>query len=137
MLQIPHRCVDKILYRYTGISCSPAVALGWSTPDSYHRPVSICTPTNPPVISCPYAKAGVSVPARLGGLLDWLSRLDHRHGAQLGGNPWKEPPEAVVKEGMEAVSVYFADLFKEGVAPVSRKMIKVVLVGQEGAGKTR
>ena len=83
------------------------------------------------------AKADVSIPKQLGELLALLSRLDHMHGALLDGNPWKEPPEAVVKEGVEAVSVYFADLFKEGVAPVSRKIIKVVLVGQEGAGKTR
>lgn len=51
-------------------------------------------------------------------------------------NPWKEPPEAVVRKGMQAVREYFDDLFVEGVT-VHRNMIKVVLVGQEGAGKTR
>jgi len=57
-------------------------------------------------------------------------------GLELGGNPWKEPPEAVVMKGMQAASEYFADLFAEGVTD-RRNMIKVVLVGQEGAGKTR
>lgn len=51
-------------------------------------------------------------------------------------NPWEEPPEAVVEEGMRAVSAYFDDLFQEGIA-FRRSMIKVVLVGQGGAGKTR
>lgn len=56
---------------------------------------------------------------------------------RIDNNPWKEPPEAVVKKGMPAVREYFVDLFADGVTPVSRSMIKVVLVGQEGAGKTR
>ena len=81
------------------------------------------------------AKAGVSIPKQLGDLLTVLSNL--RWPPHLDGNPWKEPPEAVVKKGMPAVSEYFADLFAEGVAHVPRSMIKVVLVGQEGAGKTR
>lgn len=71
-------------------------------------------------------------------MLAFLSNLEERQsGLRIDGNPWKEPPEAVVKKGMSAVSKYFADLFAEGVAPVPRRMIKVVLVGQEGAGKTR
>lgn len=55
---------------------------------------------------------------------------------KIGDNPWEEPPEAVVNKGMPAVSEYFADLFAEG-ATIRRSMIKVVLVGQEGSGKTR
>eukprot|EP00752_Nemacystus_decipiens_P017045 g15262.t1 len=53
----------------------------------------------------------------------------------LSDNPWEEPPEALVKRGMAAASAYFADLFAEG-AMLRRNMIKVVLVGQGGAGKT-
>eukprot|EP00752_Nemacystus_decipiens_P012983 g11487.t3 len=86
--------------------------------------------------------AGVSVPKQLGELLALLSRLFEKrhirsHHVTISNNPWKEPPEAVVKNGMPAVSRYFVDLFAEGAAPVPRRMIKVVLVGQGGAGKTR
>eukprot|EP00752_Nemacystus_decipiens_P012981 g11487.t1 len=85
--------------------------------------------------------AGVSVPKQLGELLALLSRLFEKrhirsHHVTISNNPWKEPPEAVVKNGMPAVSRYFVDLFAEGAAPVPRRMIKVVLVGQGGAGKT-
>lgn len=62
--------------------------------------------------------------------------MDKKRKLAISRNPWKEPPEAVVKKGMPAVLGYFADLFAEGVT-VRRNMIKVVLVGQEGAGKTR
>lgn len=57
-------------------------------------------------------------------------------GQSIDNNPWEEPPEAVVRKGMAAVSEYFTDLFAEGTS-IQRRMIKVVLVGQEGAGKTR
>lgn len=84
---------------------------------------------------------GESLPKQLGILLAWLSKLEELHGVGIGldlrNNPWREPPEAVVEKGMQAVSEYFADLFAERVAPVRRNMIKVVIVGQEGAGKTR
>lgn len=97
----------------------------------------ICSRSSPPA-SRPdfvfYAEAGVSIPKQLGRLLAVLSMLE---SVRISGNPCKEPPEAVVKKGMPAVSEYFVDLFAEGVAPVPRVMIKVVLVGQEGAGKTR
>lgn len=55
---------------------------------------------------------------------------------ELGGNPWAEPPEAVVKSGLTAVARYFDDLFCE-LCSVRRNSVKVVLVGKEGAGKTR
>lgn len=90
---------------------------------------------------CRFAKAGVPIPKQLGKLLVFLSKIYEKHGKlrvrEIEDNPWKEPPEAVVKKGMPAVWEYFVDLFAEGVAPVPRRMIKVVLVGQEGAGKTR
>lgn len=82
------------------------------------------------------AKAGSSTPKQLSKLLALISRLE-KDQSGLAQNPWKEPPEAVVEKGMPAVSEYFSDLFAEGVDPVPRSMIKVVLVGQEGAGKTR
>ena len=73
------------------------------------------------------------VPKRLGELLAMLSKLNK---LDLSDNPWKEPPEAVVEKGALAASEYFADLFAEGVTD-RRNIIKAVLVGQEGAGKTR
>lgn len=83
-------------------------------------------------------KAGGSIPEQLDGLLALFHKLEQtaEHRLFLNGNPWKEPPEAIVKKGMTVASEYFIDLFKEGVS-VRRNMIKVVLVGQEGAGKTR
>lgn len=86
-------------------------------------------------------KAGASIPQELDGLLALLSKLegDNRKegtNVRIDGNPWQEPPEAVVQKGMSAVSRYFADLYAEGVT-IRRNMIKLVLVGQESAGKTR
>ncbi|CAM9861472.1 unnamed protein product [Ectocarpus sp. 4 AP-2014] len=76
--------------------------------------------------------AGSSLPKQVEALLATLSQL----GLHVHTNPWQEPPEAMVSKGIPAVREYFTDLFAEGIAPVGRKMIKVVLVGQEGAGKT-
>lgn len=87
-------------------------------------------------ILCPSTKAGASIPKQALQSLALFSKLGWR-GAKLDNNPWKESPEAVVEKGMAAVSEYVADLFAEGVVPVPRTMIKVVLVGQEGAGETR
>lgn len=74
------------------------------------------------------------MPEQLGDLLVFFGKLGKQ--LSLNRNPWKEPPEAVVENGMAAALEYFADLFKEGIS-VRRNMIKVVLVGQEGAGQTR
>lgn len=82
-----------------------------------------------------HAAAGFSVPEALEKLLAWFSRIRELE-PELGRNPWEEPPVAVLKKGWSAVSKYFSDLFKEGTT-IRRSMIKVVLVGQEGAGKTR
>ena len=54
----------------------------------------------------------------------------------LGQNPWAEPPEAIVNKGWAAVTAYFEDLYSSGVK-IRRNAVKIVLVGQEGAGKTR
>lgn len=85
-------------------------------------------------IICPLVAVSLSVPKELRRLLALLSKL--QSGLHLTNNPWEEPPEAVLKKGMRAVSEYFTDLFAEGTT-FRRRMVKVVLVGQEGAGKTR
>ncbi|CAN0524932.1 unnamed protein product, partial [Laminaria digitata] len=54
----------------------------------------------------------------------------------LNANPWAEPPEAVVNSGIVAVIGYFDALYSSPCR-VRRNSVKVVLVGQEGAGKTR
>ncbi|CAN0583375.1 unnamed protein product, partial [Laminaria digitata] len=54
----------------------------------------------------------------------------------LNANPWAEPPEAVVDSGVAAVIRYFGALYSSPCR-VRRNSVKVVLVGQEGAGKTR
>lgn len=81
-----------------------------------------------------YAAAGCSVPKELNELLAVISKKPF--DLKLSDNPWEEPPEAVLNQGMPAVSAYFADLFAEGTT-IRRSMIKVLLVGQAGAGKTR
>eukprot|EP00903_Cladosiphon_okamuranus_P006369 g6236.t2 len=71
--------------------------------------------------------------AALEKLLALFSRMNHIN-LDIGDNPWEEPPQAVLKKGMPAACEYFADLYAEG-ATIRRSVIKVVLVGQEGAGK--
>ena len=82
--------------------------------------------------------AGGAVPDGLSRLLELLRKVEEKEDGvvDLNRNPWAEPPEAVVKSGMTAVLAYFDDLYS---APCSarRNSVKVVLVGQEGAGKTR
>ena len=84
--------------------------------------------------------ADSAVPDGLSRLLELLRKMEQKEQGSIGlilnRNPWAEPPEAVVKSGMTAVLTYFDDLYS---APCSarRNSVKVVLVGQEGAGKTR
>lgn len=66
----------------------------------------------------------------------FLRGLEERGYVGLDDNPWAEPPEAVVEAGMTAVMVYYDDLYSEPCI-VRRNSVKVVIVGQEGAGKTR
>ncbi|CAN0303614.1 unnamed protein product, partial [Ectocarpus sp. 6 AP-2014] len=67
--------------------------------------------------------------------LRWL--LDVLDGAELGldKNPWAEPPESIVNNGNKGIRGYFEDLYSEPCR-IQRNSVKVVLVGQEGAGKT-
>lgn len=54
----------------------------------------------------------------------------------LGNDPWAEPPEPIVARGAKSIRGYFKDLYSEPCR-IQRSSVKVVLVGQEGAGKTR
>jgi len=82
--------------------------------------------------------AGGAVPDGLSRLLELLRKVEGKVNGilDLNRNPWAEPPEAVVKSGMTAVLTYFDDLYSAPCS-VRRNSVKVVLVGQEGAGKTR
>ena len=82
--------------------------------------------------------AGGAVPDGLSRLLELLRKVEEKEDGvvNLNRNPWAEPPEAVVKSGMTAVLTYFDDLYSAPCS-VRRNSVKVVLVGQEGAGKTR
>lgn len=58
----------------------------------------------------------------------------------LHNNPWRMPPEAVVEQGIPAVKKYLLDvqLAKAvGGDVMSLQLLKLVLVGSSGAGKTR
>ncbi len=55
-------------------------------------------------------------------------------GIFLEGNPLEIPPVEIVKQGKEAVLAYFASLEKDERAPLNE--VKVLLVGDGGAGKT-
>ena len=84
--------------------------------------------------------AGGAVPDGLSRLLELLRKMEQKgqgfDGIYLNHNPWAEPPEAVVESGMTAVLTYFDALYSAPFS-VRRNSVKVVLVGQEGAGKTR
>lgn len=79
-----------------------------------------------------YAVGG-PVPSQLRRL---LHVLDGACILQLGGNPWAEPPASIVVKGPKGIRGYFEDLYSEPCR-IKRNSVKVVLVGQEGAGKTR
>ncbi|CAN0571365.1 unnamed protein product, partial [Laminaria digitata] len=76
-------------------------------------------------------------PNQLSRLLELLRKVEESEGYfDLDSNPWAEPPEGVVKSGIAAVIRYFVALYSSPCR-VRRNSVKVVLVGQEGAGKTR
>eukprot|EP00752_Nemacystus_decipiens_P012229 g10841.t1 len=76
-------------------------------------------------------ESGGTVPSQLLRLLDVFDRSD----LELYNNPWTEPPESIVFKGAKRIRGYFEDLFSEPCR-IQRNSVKVVLVGQEGAGKT-
>ncbi|CAM9212614.1 unnamed protein product [Ectocarpus sp. 8 AP-2014] len=80
--------------------------------------------------------SGGAMPSQLCRLLDLLDSVGaYRWGLELNGNPWAEPPESIVAEGPKNIRGYFEDLYAEPCR-MKRSSVKVVLVGQEGAGKT-
>ncbi|CAN0181886.1 unnamed protein product [Ectocarpus sp. 12 AP-2014] len=74
-----------------------------------------------------------------GKLCRLLGVLDHARASGtfpgLGGNPWAEPPESIVERGPASIRSYFNDLYADPCW-VQRSSIKIVLLGQGGAGKT-
>ncbi|CAM9719814.1 unnamed protein product, partial [Ectocarpus sp. 13 AM-2016] len=79
---------------------------------------------------------GGPVPRELRRLLDVLHRCgDPEWRFGLSDNPWAEPPESIVAKGPKSIKEYFEDLYAEP-GQVRRSSVKVILVGQEGAGKT-
>lgn len=103
------------------------------TGSSRHKPACLLRCS---CVNCSFPAAGDPLPKQLAHLLAFLSKLEHEKGLKLGNNPWSEPPEAVVNKGVNTVLDYFGDLFAEDT-PVRRNMLKVVIVGHAGAGKTR
>lgn len=85
------------------------------------------------------------MPSQLCRLLDLLDSCEagRQRGRFIGphvslnSNPWGEPPESIVAKGRNSVRGYFEDLFADHCRIKRRGGVKVVLVGQEGAGKTR
>lgn len=90
---------------------------------------------------------------KLEALLEWLRGLDNRNSKverdpffggfarrvkplQLAPNPFREPPGVVVEKGVKAVESYLRDRLAHGVT-VEHRQLKAVIVGQQGAGKTR
>ncbi|CAM9701157.1 unnamed protein product [Scytosiphon promiscuus] len=75
-------------------------------------------------------------PTQLQRLLDLFSRVqDGKRMLDFGGNPWVEPPESIVRQPLDTIKRYFEDLYTEPCR-VQRNSVKIILVGQEGAGKT-
>lgn len=73
------------------------------------------------------------LPVSLASLLDLFDTMQHLALAQ---NPWDDPPEAFVTDGMPAVRGYFEAIYK-GATTVVTRPLKVVIVGKETVGKTR
>ncbi|NIR09229.1 MAG: GTP-binding protein, partial [Candidatus Aminicenantes bacterium] len=57
-----------------------------------------------------------------------------RNGIFLLDNPIEKPPLEIVRKGREAIKAYFESLKKEKTLPLNE--VKVLLVGDGGAGKT-
>ncbi|CAM9385672.1 unnamed protein product, partial [Ectocarpus fasciculatus] len=80
-----------------------------------------------------HSKSGGRIPSQLCRLLDVFDDLTF---LSLGDNPWAEPPESIVDRGAKGIRGYFEDLYADA-CQIQRNSIKIILVGQEGAGKTR
>eukprot|EP00752_Nemacystus_decipiens_P018192 g16322.t1 len=75
---------------------------------------------------------GGPIPSQLRRLLDFLDGL---RALDVGDNPWAEPPESIVLKGVQGVRAFYEDLYSEPCR-IQRNGVKIVIVGQEGAGKT-
>ncbi|CBJ26200.1 LRR-GTPase of the ROCO family [Ectocarpus siliculosus] len=82
-----------------------------------------------------HSMQGGSFPRQLCRLLDVLDRAEREVDLNLDDNPWAEPPESIVAKGAKNIRGYFEDLYAEPCR-VQRSSVKIILVGQEGAGKT-
>ncbi|CBJ26194.1 LRR-GTPase of the ROCO family, putative pseudogene [Ectocarpus siliculosus] len=82
---------------------------------------------------------GGPIPSQLLRLLDTLTGaqggISRRAIINLDDSPWTEPPESIAAEGPQMIRDCFEDLYAEPCR-VQRSSVKVILVGQEGAGKT-
>ena len=84
---------------------------------------------------------GGRLPSQLCRLLDVFDRVSTSvkrvsSCLDLDNNPWAEPPEPVVHKGPKGIREYFEDLYAEPCR-IERNSLKIIVVGQEGAGKTR
>ncbi|CAM9299692.1 unnamed protein product [Ectocarpus sp. 4 AP-2014] len=81
-----------------------------------------------------HGMSGGLIPSQLCRLLDVLGRADGGI-LSLEDNPWAEPPESIVVKGPKSIRGYFEDLYAEPCR-IQRNSVKVILAGQERAGKT-
>ncbi|CAM9835676.1 unnamed protein product, partial [Ectocarpus sp. 6 AP-2014] len=86
--------------------------------------------------------SGGLMPGQLCRLLEVLQDLHFREtwdwslaSLELHFDPWAEPPESVVAEGLKSVRGYFEELYADPCR-IKRRSVKVILVKQEGAQKT-
>jgi internalin A len=65
--------------------------------------------------------------------VSFLKDMENLTRVELEGNPIKEPPEEIISQGIDSIRDYFKAL--EGEKQLLKE-VKVLLVGEGGAGKT-
>ncbi|MBW1650710.1 MAG: leucine-rich repeat domain-containing protein, partial [Deltaproteobacteria bacterium] len=63
-----------------------------------------------------------------------ITKLTNLTDLDLSGNPIKSPPPAVVKQGIDAIRIYFKQIKAQGEDNLYH--LKILLVGEPDAGKT-